>query len=69
MGEGAWSRVSAQPHALGQADHTTMPIVYDHQCTVEHYRDQFEELDIPGDPGPKGAPEVESIGSLLRTFF
>ena len=50
----------------GQAHQTTMPIVCDFQCTVEHYRDWFEELDIPR---PAKCPHCQGIDPFIGHGF
>jgi len=39
-----------------------MPIVYGFQCTVEYYRDHFEELDIPR---PGKCPHCQAVDSVV----
>ena len=39
-----------------------MPIVCDFQCTVEYYRDHFEELDIPR---PGRCPHCQAVDSFI----
>ena len=59
-GEGL-AQVCALPHALDQVL-KSMPIVTDFQCTVQFYRDNFEQLHIPR---PRDCPHCQASDMFI----